>query len=102
MTTQLVDARPESDFERGHLTNAVSLTPDAVLVWAERELRDKTKPLHVYGTHSGDERAAQTKTELENLGFEKVELHPFGYTDRPTDEKTEVGPARWEILGCGG
>lgn len=102
MTIQRVDARPEPDFERGHLANAVSLAPDAVLVWAERELPDKTKPLHVYGAHASDERAHQTKTELEKLGFQSVELLPFGYTDRPTNEKTEVGPARWEILGCGG
>ena len=102
MTTQLVDARPEPDFERGHLANAVSLAPDAVPVWAERELRDKTKPLQVYGTHASDERAQQTKTELEKLGFEHVELLPCGWNDRPSEEKTEVGPARWEILGCGG
>ena len=102
MTTQLVDARPEPDFERGHLARAVSLAPDAVLVWAENELRDKTRPLHVYGAHIGDECAHQTQTELKRLGYESVELLPFGYTDRPTDTKTELGPARWEILGCGG
>ncbi len=102
MKIQRIDARPEADFERGHLANAVSLAPDAVLVWAERELRDKTAPLQVYAAHSTDDRAEQTKTELKKLGFQNVELLPYGWNDRPTNEKTEVGPARWEILGCGG
>ncbi len=102
MKIQRVDARPESDFERGHLANAVSLSPDAVLVWAERELRDKAAPLHVYAAQANDTRAQQTKIELEKLGYQTVELLPFGWNDRPDTEKTEVGPARWEILGCGG
>ncbi|BCM91370.1 hypothetical protein IAD21_03242 [Abditibacteriota bacterium] len=102
MKIQRIDARPEPDFERGHLSNAVSLAPDAVLIWAERELPTKIVPLQVYGTQNGDERALATKTELEKLGFINVELLPFGWIDRPAEEKTEVGPARWEILGCGG
>lgn len=102
MKIQRVDARPESDFERGHLANAVSLAPDAVLVWAERELTDKSATLQVYGAAQGDAHALETKIELEKLGFQSVELLAFGWNDRPNEEKTEVGPARWEILGCGG
>ena len=102
MKIQRVDARPEADFERGHLANAVSLTPDSVLVLAETELRDKTAHIQVYASQSGDDQASQTQNELQKLGFQNVELLPFGWNDRPTTEKTEVGPARWEILGCGG
>lgn len=102
MKPRLVDARPEADFERGHFAGAVSLAPDAVLVFAERELPLKSRALLVYGAKPNDEAVQQTVVELLKLSFESVEAAPFGFDEKPDDLKIEVGPARWEILGCGG
>ncbi len=102
MKPQLVDARKEADFERGHFAGAVSLAPDAVLIFAERELPLKSRALLVYGAKQSDEATFQTVRELRELGFETVEIAPFSFDDKPDDLKIEVGPARWEILGCGG
>ena len=102
MKPQLVDARPEAEFERGHFAGAVSLAPDAVLVFAERELPLKSRALLVYGAKSNDAAVSQTVAELLKLGFESVDAAPFGFDDKPDDWKIEVGLARWEIVGCGG
>lgn len=102
MKPQLVDARSEADFERGHFAGAVSLAPDAVLVFAERELPLKSRALLVYGTTANDEAARSTANELRKLGFENVEIAPFGFDEKPENVEIEVGPARWEIIGCGG
>lgn len=101
MKPQLVDARPEADFERGHFAGAVSLAPDAVLVFAERELPLQSRALLVYGEKPNDEATQATVAELQKLGFEDVRAAPFGWQEKPDNMKTEVGPARWEITGCG-
>jgi hypothetical protein len=49
-----------------------------------------------------DAATRETVAELAKLGFENVGAAPFGFDDRPDDLKVEVGPARWEITGCGG
>lgn len=103
MKPRLVDAHPEADFERGHFAGAVSLAPDAVLVFAERELPLKSRALLVYGVKPNNEEAVQqTVAELQKLGFENVEAAPFGFDEHWGEFALEVGPARWEILGCGG
>lgn len=102
MKPRLVDARPEADFERGHLAGAASLAPDAVLVFAECELPLKSRELLVYGAKSKDEATLQTLAELLKLGFENVEAASFSWEEPDGELAIEVGPARWEILGCGG
>lgn len=102
MKPQFVDARPEADFERGHFAGAVSLSPDAALVFAENELPLKSRQLLVYGAKSNDEAVQNTVAQLLKLGFENVEAAPFGFDEPSGEHKIEVGPARWEILGCGG
>lgn len=78
------------------------LAPDAVLVFAERELPLKSRALLVYGAKQSDAATLQTAKELRELGFETVEIALFGFDDKPDDLKIEVGPARWEIIGCSG
>ncbi len=102
MKPQLVDARTEAEFERGHFAGAVSLAPDAVVVFAERELPLKSRSLLVYGAKPYDDTARLSANELQKLGFENVEVASFGFDEPNGEYKIEVGPARWEILGCGG
>lgn len=102
MKPQLVDARPEAEFEPGHFAGAMSLAPDAVLVFAERELPLKSRALLVYGAKSNDAATLGTIAELQKLRFENVEAAPFGFDEPNGELAIEIGPARWEIMGCGG
>lgn len=103
-TIQTVDARPESEFEAGHLPGAVSLTPSAAPQDAETELPLKTRPLLVYGSQANDEAASQVAQTLRTIGYEDVEVcTAWGWTEwQKAGGAIAYGPARWEILGCGG
>lgn len=101
---QTVDARPEAEFEEGHLPGAVSLTPSAAPTDAATELPLKTKVILVYGSRANDAAANRVAETLRALGYEEVEVSAaWGWDEwKAAGGAVAYGPARWEIKGCGG
>ncbi len=97
-----MDARSEADFERGHFAGAVLPSSATVLVFAEQELPLKSRALQVYGAKPSDEAAQQTTEEFLKLGFESVEVAPFGFDEATDNFQIKIGFVRWKVLGCGG
>ena len=96
-----MDARPEADYENGHLPRAISLSQQSVALDAETELPDKMASIGVYGEEPGDEAARQVAAHLRALGYQNVTVLPVNVRQwRAANGEIAFGPARWEIVNA--
>ena len=97
----LVDARPETDYENGHLPRAISLSQPSVALDAETELPDKTASIGVYGEESNDEAAHQVAAYLRALDYQNVTVLPVNVRQwHAAGGELAFGPARWKIVNA--
>lgn len=67
---QLVDVRTASEFNNGHIDNALNIDVNSADFNTETQQLDKSKPVYIY-CQSG-KRSSNAAKKMESLGFTKI------------------------------
>jgi rhodanese-related sulfurtransferase len=78
-TAKIIDVRTEAEYDKKHITGAISIPEELVSEKIMKQIPDKSTVIYVYDDKTGNNGAVVVRL-LKSLGYEKLNIIDGGYT----------------------